>query len=245
MRRGIVTVAFGAQYDECAAHCFRLSRKRTNLPFHIVTNIPRAQRSSVWAKVSRVSFEEIRVHQNRNRAVKTMLCRHTPFDVSLFVDCDSVVRQDGIGKLFSQFEDSGCNVGLRVCVVWPEKGRILRIYKRAMKLFDCTYPFIAWEGCINIFRQSPATELWFRRWHDCWKKMGAGRDMAALAAATQKQQEAGLDVWEIPERYFQWEKGIVWHLWNNQWHDRVGVPRMKKFKPFDKHVQQDFQKVDA
>ena len=71
--QGILTVAFGEKYDKLAAATMRYSRRFTQLPICILTNIKPEDRNKLWETVDNVKFETFPWSQDHNRSIKTQM----------------------------------------------------------------------------------------------------------------------------------------------------------------------------
>ena len=85
MKIGIIYVAFGAACDRLAAHCIAYSRKYTNLPICVLTNISVAERDAKWDEIENIEFKHFNLPLSANRQIKTSLPDHTPFEVLAYV----------------------------------------------------------------------------------------------------------------------------------------------------------------
>src|SRR3990167_5760507 len=133
MNQGIVTVAFSPDYDQLGAACATITRKHTNLPIHVITNVP-TDKLAAWP--TNCTFQYCNAARDQNRHWKTIVWHHTPFDVTLYMDCDVVVLNPGVEQLFQLEEDMVLNPYL----AWKVGDKILRLYKNTMVKFGIQLP---------------------------------------------------------------------------------------------------------
>lgn len=242
MSRGILIIAFGKAYDQLAAHTIRHSRQFTDLPICVFSNI--LKRSSIWKEIGGVEFLDFPVSQDENRGVKTQMVQSTPFDETLYLDCDSVIQKPGIEKVFEYEEDLVLNSYLH----WNVGDKIIRLYRRVMKTNNVTLPLTVYNGAFIRFLKNEKVESFFHRWHRFWVKTGAGREMPPLNCAIKKSD---ISVAKAAPYFFEpdkWNKNcIVQHNYNSNagknWFEAFNLPVIKQNKPFDKHSS-DWNWVD-
>jgi hypothetical protein len=227
---GILTVAYGADYDRCAAHAFLWGRKYTDLPIFIITNV--TQRSPVWEKVGNVKFLYFPREQRDNRRPKLGMDLLTPFDKTLYIDADSVIQNPGVGIFEKLLDDHEMVFNWRITFQPGEK--IWNIYARCMKQFGVTKPISICNGGIIAFRKGESTRILFNTWLKMWEEFGTGREMAPLNCAIKK---TGIDYGSFPLLYFadagRSDNSIIQHNYNGDFNKRFGIPPWKDYKPFD------------
>ena len=126
MNKGILYVAFGSDYLLLTLAVIKYSRQYTSLPICVLTNIK--ERGEEWNKIENVSFVNFDLEQVDNRVVKTQMIDHTPFDKTLYLDCDSVIQNYGIENVFDLLDK---DLVLNLCIYWHKKSKIVNIYKKA------------------------------------------------------------------------------------------------------------------
>lgn len=178
---GITFVAFGAEADLLAAHSLAFSRQHTKLPFQVVTNIPESWRHAKWKEVTNVKFTYLEKPINFNRTVKCQLYKYTIFEKCIYCDVDAVIQNSGLDALldniiaeltFSQLDTYSAD-------------RILGIYRRAQKQFNCTLPLDIYYGAFFAFKPAK-TKDFFDLWFKYYTEFGQKRDMPPLACTLQK-----------------------------------------------------------
>lgn len=230
MKTGIITVAFGAEYDELAARTMCYSRKYTNLPIHVLGNCK--NKSSKWNELSNYTYEYFNLSQDENRDIKTRMFEFSPFEKTLFIDCDCIVQNKGCEDIFQLIPQNGILVNLYSR--WREKIPC-GLYKKHFEILNITTPIEIYYGAFLGFDKSDWCKLFFREWNQCWIKTGKGREMPSLAAACQitnikRKILTNFDIaftWK-PRHHF-----IIQHEFNGIVKEKVGFYSFKAYKPFD------------
>ena len=242
MNRGILLIAFGYEYDHLAAHTVRYSRRFTDLPIHVLTNIK--DRNKLWDEIKYVTFTQFDLHQSRNRAVKTRMADYTPFEETLYLDCDSVIQKPGIEDVFDLLGNK--DMALNLFIYWHKTNKVLKIYKRAMKATGTVLPLSIYNGGFICFKKNDEVIDFFRVWHKFWIMTGRGREMPALACAV---NQSCLKVAEVNTSYHGFFEPdvynpncIVQHNYNSNqgkhFFEEFDLPKIKQFKPFDRDGSQ-------
>lgn len=174
--RGIVYVAFGQEYDTTAAYTACYSRRFTELPFYVITDV--AARCDKWQDVSNVEFRLVEKGES-NRAVRTSLIDYTPFGETLMMDTDAVIQRAGIEALFSRLD--GFEVGLVEMRKFPgcRKRFYRKFYKPVIDRLSLD-PKVILSGAFVLFRKTDFAKSFFHRWNRLWVELGRTRDMPAL-----------------------------------------------------------------
>jgi len=234
MTCGILLVVFGKNYDSLAAHTVAYSRQFTNLPIHVLTNIK--DRNSKWYDMENITFDIFNLNQNENRKIKTNMIKYTPFEKTLYIDCDSVIQKTGIENAFNLLEDN--YLALNRFLYWGKGEKILRLYKRVMKRTNVSLPLIVYNGGIMCFKKNKEMKAFFVLWDKIWEADGKGREMPALACAVAKSR---IPISLFPRNFFVPDirnvDGVVQHNYNSyqgkNFHKEFGLPRIRENKPFD------------
>lgn len=211
MSRGIVLLMFGDEYGKIGTACLKISKKHTKLPFKVFCGKP-----------------------EKNRMFKTNLVKHTPFDKTLYLDCDSIIQKPGIEQVFDFLEDY--DMVLRRYYRWEKGDKILRIYKRAMREFGVSLPLDIWNGAFIAFQQNGTVAEFFHRWNKYWRVFGRGREMPPLACAVKKTKELRVKI--APKHFFEPDglsnDVIVQHYTGKKFLKKFGLPEFERWTPFDK-----------
>jgi len=237
MTRGILYTVFGQEYDKLAAHTVAYSRQFTDLPICVLTNI--TDRHEKWAGVSNISFTVIDIPQVENRAVKTEMISSTPFDQTLYLDCDSVIQKEGVEEVFDCLGED--DILLNKLLGWQVGEKIIRLYKNAMLASDVLLPIDVFNGAFICFKKNDRVRDFFTLWNECWKLTGSGREMPALACAV-KKSAMSVKITGKPHGFFEPdvpdEDCIVQHNYNSykgkDFFKEFKLPIIRQCKPFDK-----------
>lgn len=232
MNTGIISVAFGIEYDKCAAHTFLYSRKFTDLPFFILTNIKEKDRHKTWKSVSNVTFMEFDKTQRENRKAKLRMNEFTPFDRTLYIDCDSVIQMRGVDNFGVLLDDSDMVFNWRI--EFRPGQKIWNIYARCMKQFNVSKPISIYNGGIVAFKNNENVDKFFKTWYSMWEQFGKGREMPPLNCAIKK---TGIKINKFPLLYFadnaKHENCLIQHNYNGTFCQTFGIPKWIDYKPFD------------
>jgi hypothetical protein len=239
MKRGILYVVFGEEYWKIAAACMRISRKNTNYPFYVVTNLHGDLSVPDNTKVCRVNAKT-----EENRDYKTRMVNITPFDETLYLDCDSIIQRPGIGAAFDALDEPRLSQGavevvpdvvLNKFIEWRMGDRVLNIYARAMKMFGVQLPLTVYNGAFICFRKNGIVRTFFQLWRSYWEKFGRGREMPCLACAVKNLND--LMVSKAPKKMFEAEKldpdVVVQHYTGGKFLEKFSLPKWTRWAPFD------------
>jgi hypothetical protein len=243
MSRGIVYVCFGEEYDRLGAHTIALSRKFISAPITVLTNLK--TRCAKWKESPDINFVHINMHTNSNREVKVQLYKYAPYDETLYVDCDSIVTRPGIEGIFDHLKST--DFVFQNYDLWSDGKRYYRIYRDAARVLNVSLPLRICVGGFWAFRKTETTTRFFDLWHSCWKKLGSGRDMPALACAIKKSEIPHDLVFKKEHKFFSFgmpADTIVLHRMHADDLNRYyGVPVHKQNKEFDKGHRDNWDMV--
>lgn len=173
--RGVIYVAFGRPYLAMALYS-RVSLARTNpgLPACIVTNlqIEKTQIPMLGVADTVISLD---AEVAKNRSIKTAIIDYTPFEETIFLDCDTVV----MGRLDKGFEY------LRyfdICArlnPYPQtrRGKADIPIFDGLEVGDCPH----WNSGVLIFSKSGGARRFFRDWAGNFRSLGNQYDQVSLA----------------------------------------------------------------
>ncbi len=235
MNRGLLYISFGRECDRLAANTITYSRQFTDLPVCVVTNIK--HRVDKWKAVSDVTFINVKDSVENNRDYKTRMNEFTPFDETLYLDCDSVIQNFGIEEAFSQLADG--DLVLNSLLHWETGQKIIRLYKTAMSNAGTKLPLTVYNGALIGFKKNDRVDKFFTIWNNFWVKNGKGREMPALACAIKSSQAK---VNNLKKGFFSPDyynhSCVVQHNYNKvegckDFFSRFNVPLVKLFKNFD------------
>lgn len=225
MTKGILYIAFGDSYLKLVNETIQHSCKFTNLPVCVITNIKET-------KLSNVQYIYLNKHQNDNRDIKTQMVHYTPFDETIYMDTDSIIRHSGIENHFND------ELTLNLFEFWDSTAKIPRLYKTALNKTGCSLPLNVYNGAIIGFKKTDSVKQFFDTWNSFWELLGSGREMPALCCAIQKTKIA---VTTLPKGVFNPdsydESCTVQHNYNSNkgynFFKEFKLSRLKENKPFD------------
>jgi len=232
MISGIIYVAFGEQYENLAAHTIAYSRQYTNIPITVIVN--NTNRCEKWKTVKHINFIELPWSQELNRQAKTSINIFTPYDKTLYLDCDAVIQKKGVEKVFDYISNNG--ILLNVYGRWTNDKQLPSLYKRAFKIADISLPINIYYGAICGFCKNENTKAFFQLWNKYWIQNGAGREMPSLACAVKNSKISVVEMGN-KEQIFSWvinKNAIIQHEYGSYVRKMVGCPEFKAYKPFDK-----------
>lgn len=232
MENGIVYISFGKQYERLAAHTIAYSRQFTDVPITVITNVQ--DLDPKWAQVKDINFITLPWGQDRNREVKTSLPEFSPYEKTLYLDCDAIIQKPGIERVFDLIQPD--KLLLNIYGRWTTERQIMGLYGRTMRLSGLTLPIDIYYGAINGFQKGEKVTEFFNTWQTLWRKSGSGREMPALACAVRK---SGIQVVEIGNKdgIFTWlirDNFIIQHEYGQHVRRLVGCPDFEAYKPFDR-----------
>jgi len=183
MNRGLLMVAFGKKFDKMAAYAIKHSRRFTELPFTVLTNIKKEKRCNIWNKIENINFIYINDITQNNRKYKTSMINYSPYDFTIYIDADSVIQHKGIERAFKKLENY--DIMLNVYGLWVNRIP-LSYYRRAMKILNVRPPVYIYYGAFIGFAKTENARKFFKNWKENWIKTRLPREMPALASTVKK-----------------------------------------------------------
>lgn len=236
MSTGIITVAYGAEYDRCAAHTMAWSRKNTDLPFAVVTNLRAEERCAKWNDVSAIEFIYREESTRDNRVAKLSMDLISPFDKTLYIDADSVIQHSGCEMFVDSLVDH--EIAFRFLTHFDTHRPIWRLFVRQFELFGVSKPIAIYYGGVIAFVPGIETRRFYAGWLERWQKTDRGRDMPAQNATI---KQCAIKHGILPVRLFGidaagGEDYIVVHNGESAfgWRKRFCIPNWKGFFPTDR-----------
>lgn len=226
MKIGLIYVAFGSGCDKLAAHCVAYSRKYTQIPITVLTNIPAHLRSTKWQSVSNIEFKYFDMPVGQNRHIKTTLPEHSPYDYTIYMDADSIIQKEGFDELITSMAELGPDLILNHFCTYPYPDKKFQnIYLRAFKKFECAGPLLVYNGAFIGFKNTENAKLFFSTWHKYWKEFGAQREMPPLACAINNLPL--VTVMDLPAGFFcpdhKDDNATVQHNYHEDFYSRIGT----------------------
>lgn len=228
---GILYIAFGEQYERLAAHTICYSRKFTDIPIVVLTNIK--SRCEKWNGIKNIQFIDFDLPQDKNRQVKTSMIEHSPFAKTLYLDCDAIIQKKGIEKVFDLINDD--RLLLNIYGRWSRVAPSL--YRKAFANAKLSLPINIYYGAICGFTKNEKTKQFFALWNRYWIENGSGREMPSLACAVANSKIAVKEIGN-KDAIFSWKinnNAIVQHEYGRYVCKIVGCADFHSFKPFDKN----------
>jgi hypothetical protein len=232
---GIISVAFGEEYDTFAAKVAVLTRSNTDIPIAIISNLK--TRSPLWNNVSNIQFIYVDAPQDDNRIYKIKCIDYSPFDRTLFIDADAFIQNQGIDGVFDLIPDCGILVDLYG--VYGCNTDASQLYNSALFNAKLQFPIDIFYGAFFGFKKNGSTQKFFDLWLSYWKINGCGRDMPALACAV---KSSGIEkkVVADSDNIFSWKENksaIIQHEFDGFLKNAIQYGDFSPYKPFDKKIQ--------
>src|SRR6056297_1026233 len=174
---GVIYVAFGAPYLAMSlVSAATLRATNPDVPIMIVTNVAREPPHVYWWREHTGDvWQYVEGETDANRLTKTDIFRLSPFENTLYLDCDTAVLAD-ISQInfFLDYFD------------------LLMMYQsnpgtdRKRTLFDGALPYSTighFNGGVVAFRKNKEAEKFFRLWNERYRSMNIKRDQPSLVEA--------------------------------------------------------------
>jgi len=200
MNNGILYIVFGEKYEKLAVNTIAYSRQFTNLPFYILTNIK--NRNNKWKNISNITFKEFNLPIEQNRDIKTTMIDYSPFDSTLYLDCDSIITKPGIENVFDIFKNNDLLFTLYGIV--DASNQVNKYYVATMKKLHISFPLTIYYGAIIGFNKTDQTKFFFSQWNKNWKEIGITREMPALACTMKLNRHLNAKVIKLTDNIFAW-----------------------------------------
>jgi hypothetical protein len=176
MALGAVYLAFGRPYLAMALISARsLQAVNPHMPILIVTNVIWELPSDVELDSRLATLKYIEIPEGGAYLQKTRLFDLSPFDRTVFLDCDTLILGDlGIGDVFLRHFDVACALQQR-----PPR------LPRGMKLLDGVPmgDLPHWNSGVILFKKNDRTARFFRKWEERSAVLGTPLDQPSFAEA--------------------------------------------------------------
>lgn len=184
MSNGILFVAFGQKFYDMAMKTVAYSRRFTELPFMILTNINNGS-----LKIKDTDIKYINMPTDRNRQIKTTMIKYSPFDKTVYIDADSVIQKNGIEEAFNLID--GHDVMLNNYGTWHSLKEAHRFtyYIKTMRRLNVDFPINIFYGAFIGFNKTETSNKFFVNWNKNWIDSHIAREMPALACTVKKMPE--------------------------------------------------------
>jgi len=233
--RGLLFIAFGEEYDKLAARTIAISRKFTSLPILVLSNIHSDKRYHRWSEVPDIEFKYIDLPLEMNRGIKTSMIHYSPFDSTIFLDCDLVIQNEGIEKVFDMLGEN--DIVMEHWGNWNVGEKFFQLYKNAVVKTGTKLPLEIYCSAFIAFHKNQKLIEFFDLWNKYWKISGCNRDMPALACAVKNSNLNTVKTVFKNDKIFAYKKlqseAIIQHRCGPEFFRHFKIPRHKEWKPFD------------
>lgn len=172
---GALYLAFGRAYLSMALHSVR-SLRRTNpaMPACIITNVRDRAPDVAWWRPGEDHWTFLDMDTRDNRRIKTALAQYTPFDKTIYLDCDTEVLRD-LSELtwFLDYFD--------LCLRLREGG--LRGGHTVLNGKAVIGDLPRWNSGVMCFRQGERIRTFFEHWSRSYARLGEPADQISLVEA--------------------------------------------------------------
>jgi len=241
MNRGIIYIVFGEDYANLAFSTIAYSKKFTDLPISIITNLDKDAYD--WKSIG-VNVLTSGLKTDKNRLVKTSLIHYTPYDETLYIDVDSVIQKEGIEQVFDLLDKK--DMVLQSLKEWNADDKYYNLYIEAAQRAGVEPPLSIYIGGFMCFKKNPRVAELFSEWNSLWIGNGCGRDMPALACAVKKSNLNIKTITQEKDKLFSFgitKDCIVVHRYGSQdLKKHFNMPHYKPNKPFDKNGKNNWKK---
>jgi len=210
---GIIFLVFGEEFYKMAMKTISYSRKYTDIPFKILTNI----RINEFDSIDNTRVEYMDMATRDNRQVKTTMINYSPFDRTIYMDCDAIIQKKGIENVFDMLDNR--DIMLNLYGIWRDSRQSLSYYRITMDRLRINYPIEIYYGAIIGFNKTDAAKTFFSNWNNNWRKSGIRRDMPALACTIKKMPTLKIKKLYTKDNVFKWGKSnnaIIIHEQGNR-----------------------------
>ena len=189
---GVIYLAMGRPYlAQALSSALSLRITDPEVPYAIVTNVTESPPELQWF-TDNDHWIHVDVTTADNRRVKTAILDHTPFERTLWVDADTIVRAD-LGLI--DYSLGFCEVMAR-----PYLERITG-KRGGQQLLDSSWSvgetFMCNSGVV-AFRRSAGTDRFFAEWQRAFEALGLPIDQPAFVPAI---YTSGVHFLPLPRRF--------------------------------------------
>jgi hypothetical protein len=175
---GVIYLAFGAPYLAMALHSITSLRVfNPSMPVCVLTNIAeRPPNTRWWNSVPESHWVFMDKSTSINRDIKTHIYRFSPFDKTVYLDCDTLVLADLTDlELFLDHFD----VLLKPSDRPGKTDRKKKILNGVVPYGNVTH----FNSGVLGFRRSANVERFFDDWRECYRRLNFRRDQPSLVEA--------------------------------------------------------------
>ena len=232
MNRCIAFVAFGGEYDKLAASTAKYSRRYTDLPFYVLTNMK--ARDTVWESVSNVTFKYFPMPHEDNRKIRVSMIKFIPFDEVLYMDADSVIQKPGIENVFNLLKNYDI-----VCQFYqlfkPKSSLQRKTYGKLAELLGEKFPIERVFAGTFLFKKSDISFKFFDMWKKYYELNDCGRDMPAFCFTVRHfrsfvgvcEKDNEIKLMALKENNYHY----IQHNDFSGWNKKFGIPDYNMWSP--------------
>ena len=234
--RGVLYIAYGKEYDNVAAHSAKRIREFSDIPIHVVTNV--SSKTNIWDKFINCSFTYINDKDESNRVVKCQPDVFSPFDETLYVDCDTVVNTKKFLDIFDHIKCADIAMPVYTMENSFDRFRRLKLYKQAFQDFKIKeMPRVVYMPGVLVFKKNERTRKLFDTWYEYWS-LRKLRDMPPLVCAVINNPDVIVAILSEKE-YGMNRSSIISHyngirLANNKYLPNFKKPVVSEWMPLGK-----------
>lgn len=235
MSIGILYVVYGQQYANLSVASIKHGRRHSDVDICIVTNI----NGNPWKGIPSIHVKYFDRTQAENRVPKLRMRELTPFDKTLYIDCDTVIQRNGVEVVFELLDNS--DLCLNHLMTFADK--VPKVYKKCMDMVGgMSVPMKCYNGGIVGFSKNEKVTAFFELWYKIWKEFAHGREMPPLNCAIQKMPELSISC--LPLGFFapasESNDAVIQHNWNmHKFCKKFSLPLWKEYKPFNNEKNKD------
>jgi len=219
MDRGHQYVVFGKEYEKACVGSVNALRRYSDLPVHVVTNIPKNQLSAEWKRIKDVTIQSLGLSNSHNRHVKTLMINYTPFQETLYTDCDTAILSDKFMEAFEVLEV--CDLAFPIHSLKESQDRLkTKVYQQALQMFKPEGNVMVLQGGVCVYKKNERAQKFFELWNSYWE-CTRFRDMPGLACAAHNvtgvsigmlPSTMGFDTSEVIQHYYGWKPPKSSHI---------------------------------
>lgn len=209
--RGHLYLVFGTEYEKAATASIKELRKYSNLPVHVVTNIPEFRRKG-WEDIKEITYQILDIPDRLNRYIKTQLDLYTPFDETFYTDSDTLIQSSEFMLVFDVLQ--GCDIAFPMHTRKESDSRLkTSVFQEAIRTFKPKGSLFVYQGGVCVFKKNENTRRFFKLWNEYWAETKF-RDMPGLVCAVHNVKDVtigtlprsiGFDHSEIVKHYYGWK----------------------------------------
>lgn len=176
---GVIYLAFGIPYLSMALVSFESLRKTNpGVPVCIVTNVCGELTGLTGWDYEKDTWTYIDGNSDSNRNIKTNIIDYSPFDKTLYIDCDTVIVSDiSLCGFFLRYFDI-CFKGRYLPQLDLDRGN-RKIFEGRFAVSELPH----WNGGVFMFTKNERVRDFFKLWNLYYKKLDSPYDQTSLVEA--------------------------------------------------------------